>query len=93
MMAALAYACGRGGRMDRAHEQLARLSALAERRYVSASLLAQAHAGLGDREAALTWLEQARDARAPELAWLGVRPVFDTLRDDPRFAAILREVG
>ena len=57
--------------------------------YVSPSLVAQIHAGCGQAEAAIEWLYRASDVRAVDLAWLAVRPVFDTLRAHPRFNALV----
>ena len=42
---------------------------------------------------AFEWLEKAADARAADLAWLPVRPVFDSLRSEPRFPALLERLG
>lgn len=93
MTAALAYGFARAGQMDRARSALADLLAMAGARYVSPSLPAQVYAALGDSALALTWLERAADAHAADLAWLAVRPVFDALRPDPRFKAILQRLN
>jgi TolB-like protein/Flp pilus assembly protein TadD len=93
MTAALGYACARARAVDRAAEALGELTTLAERRYVSASLIAQLHAGLGDTAAALDWLDRAVDAHAADLGWLNVRPVFAGLRSEPRFKAVLARLG
>ena len=50
------------------------LLTLAEQRYVSPSLIAQVHAGFGDADLAVEWLERAIEVRAADLAWLAVRP-------------------
>jgi hypothetical protein len=62
-------------------------------RYVSPSLVAQVHEGLGDRGTALEWLETASFARSADLAWLSVRPVFDRLHSEPRFNALVARLG
>jgi eukaryotic-like serine/threonine-protein kinase len=85
MSAALAYAHARAGDAERARRLLAELLALMDERYVSPSLVAQVHAGLGELDVAVEWLARAHDIRAADLAWLAVRPVFDGLRSDPRF--------
>jgi serine/threonine-protein kinase len=89
MSAALAYACARAGHLERARGLLGQLVLLAEQRYVSPSLIAQVHAGLGDADVAFECLQRASDVRAIDLAWLAVRPVFDELRADPRFNALV----
>jgi eukaryotic-like serine/threonine-protein kinase len=92
MHAAMGYACARAGQTSRAHDALDTLTALAAQRYVSPSLFAQIHAGLGETDAALDRLEQARDGRAADLAWMAVRPVFDRLRHEARFRAVQRSM-
>jgi serine/threonine-protein kinase len=93
MTAALGYALGRAGHAERAREAIRELTVLAASRYVSPSLLAQIHAGLGDAQAALDALERAVSARAADLAWLSVRPVFDRLHSEPRFNALVARLG
>jgi serine/threonine-protein kinase len=92
-IAAVGYAFGRAGNIDRARRALAELIALSNQRYVSPSLVAEVHAGLGDTESALEWLGKAGEARAPELAWLATRPVFDRLRSEARFHALQEKLG
>jgi len=92
MIAAIGYVAARAGTSSRAREALASLETLSTKRYVSPSLLAQVYAGLGERDAALTWIEKARDLRAADLAWIAVRPVFDDLRGEPRFEAVRRRM-
>ena len=93
MRAALAYAFARAGQDDRARQELAELHRISGERYVSPSLVAQVYAGLGETTPALEWLERARDVRASDLAWLSVRPVFDALRSEPRFGAVVATLG
>jgi len=49
--------------------------------------------GLGDRDKAFEWLEKSYLERSNSLLWLGVSPLFDPLRADPRFDDMLRRVG
>ena len=93
MIAARGYAFARAGASARAREALGVLITMSGNRYVSASLVAQVHAALGEPTLALDWLERAADAHAADLAWLRVRPVFDTLRGETRFGAILERVA
>ncbi len=48
------------------------------------------HAGQTDR--ALHWLEQAYETRNPNLPYISVAPVFDALRGEPRFRALLQKM-
>ena len=51
------------------------------------------HIGLGDTDRAFEWLDKAFEARDWQMALLKVEPIFDDLRSDPRFAALLERVG
>lgn len=91
--AALAYALGRSGDAEGARSLLLDLSSQAAERYVSPGLQAQVLMGLGEHEPALGWLEKAAEARASDLAWLRVRPVFRPLASEPRFQALVVRLG
>ena len=47
----------------------------------------------GDHEGALQAFARALDERDPSMVWLGVDPRVDPLRQDPRFAAMLKQLG
>ena len=93
MDAVLAHARAANGDAAGARALLATLERKRETRYVSAALIAQVHLGLGARDEALAWLERARAENDLELTYLGVRTVYDPLRDTPRFRSILEETG
>ena len=63
------------------------------RDWVSPMSLALLSIKAGERESAFDWLEKAREERQPWLTYLRVDPVFDPLRDDPRFDALVKKVG
>ena len=48
---------------------------------------------IGNREKALAGLEQALDADFTGLSLLKVDQAWDSVRADPRFAAVVRRVG
>ena len=50
-------------------------------------------AGLGDKDEAMAWLEKAWEEHDPWMTALGVEFMFDPLRSDPRFQALLSRVG
>ena len=81
----------KAGERKRAQEILERLET--SKTYVSAAELAVLYAALGRREQAFTFLEKGFAARDAQLQFLAVDPAFDSLRDDPRFADLLRRVG
>ena len=55
--------------------------------------LALNYTGLGEREQALDWLEQAYKEHASAFILLKITPALDTLRSEPRFQALLEKVG
>jgi TolB-like protein len=48
---------------------------------------------LGDRAAALDWLEKSYESRDYWLLFINVDPEMDPIRSDPRFQAIVRRLG
>jgi serine/threonine protein kinase len=57
------------------------------------TVLAWNYAPLGERDLALDALEKGLEIRSPYLVYLKVDPLLDSLRDEPRFKALLRKVG
>lgn len=55
--------------------------------------IARGFVRLGNKDGAFTWLEKAIDARATGVWGLKVDPAFDSLRSDPRFAKLLRQMN
>jgi len=91
--AALGNAYAAAGEEAKARTLVEELTQLSAKRYISPVLIAQIHAGLGDREEAFNQLGQAFKKRATELAWIQVRPSFDSIRSDPRFPELCRRIG
>jgi len=56
-----------------------------------ASSLAQLYATLGDKDAALRWLERAVEQRDVWL-YLKTDPAYDNIRSDPRFQSLVRRM-
>ena len=85
----LAYGYAVTGQRADAKRLIEMLVASDGTRYVPPFHIALAYAGLGDKDAAIRWLERAYDERASFMDGLNVTPGFDVLRSDPRFAALL----
>jgi len=79
--------------MDAAHSALDNLIRMNERQQVDPLYLANAYVGLDDRDHALEWLGKAEALHSVSLTSLKVDPLYDPLRSDPRFAALLREMN
>lgn len=93
MLAALGHAYAAWGKRSEAQKVLKELRDLSGRRYVSSYYIAMLHAGLGEREQALIWLEKAYQERSAWLVMIKVEPGLDILRVDPRFQEMLRGIG
>ncbi len=61
--------------------------------YVTPWQVATLYTRAGMREEALDWFEKAYQAHDLNMPYLSVDPVFDDLRDDPRFQAMLKRMG
>ena len=88
----LAYAYAVAGERAEAKRLIESLVASNGSRYVPPFHIALAYAGLGDKDAAFSWLERAYEERASFMDGLNVTPGFDILRSDPRFAALLKRM-
>jgi eukaryotic-like serine/threonine-protein kinase len=88
----LGHCYAAAGRRTEARAVLAELEARAATGYVASATRAIVYAGLGDRDHAFAWLDKAYDERDWVLRELKAYPLFDGLRSDPRFAALLRRM-
>jgi TolB-like protein len=88
----LAASLGRAGRRQEARAIYDRLLALSHRRPVTYEALALAALGAGDTPLALDWLERGVRDHSFYLVFLNDDPLFDPLRSEARFAAILRQL-
>lgn len=84
------HACA--GCTDRSRSVLARLHELAAARPVYSGAFALIHMALGETGQALDWLERGCENRELPLSSLRVHPVYDPLRGEARFQAILRRI-
>ncbi len=83
----------RANRRDAALEVIAGLQEDVRATGVGRYEIALVYAGLGDKEKAFEWLENAYHAHDVGLVYLKIDPCLDPLRSDPRFADLLRRVG
>lgn len=88
-----AFVLAAGGNHREASSELAALEAERNQRYVSAWEIARTYAVMSDADNAIAWLQAAIDERAPMTLFAGVHAALDPIRDDPRFAGILRSIG
>jgi len=91
--ATLAHALALTNQREEAVSILQQLEDASERSYVPPYWPAIVCAGLGDKAAALDWLEKGYEQRDVWLVWLKMDPRFDGLRAETRFENLLRRVG
>jgi tetratricopeptide (TPR) repeat protein len=89
----LGAALAMAGRREEALAQVARLDALSQRRWVSPFYRAIQSMALGDTDAAFAHLDQACIEREGWMPSVATFPMFDPLRDDVGFAALLTRIG
>jgi eukaryotic-like serine/threonine-protein kinase len=83
-LASLAHGLAAAGRDAEARRALDGLLQRMEREYVSPYDLATVYAGLGEADAAFTWLRRAAEERSLFIVHVGWDARFDRIRDDPR---------
>ena len=81
------------GRRKEAQEILALLIARSREEYVAPLNMARVYAGLGDRGRACEWLEKAYQKGGIHWPFWLVDPMWDSLRSEPRFVAVVNKVG
>jgi len=87
------YLHGLLGERSQALQMIEELKAISKPRFVPGFFYALVYAGLGDNDQAFAWLEKTCDERFVRLVYLGVEPLWDPLRSDPRFTKVVRRVG
>ncbi len=92
-LALLGYSHARLGARKESLQVIEALKAASKESFVPALFVALVYAGLEDKDQAFTWLEKAYEERFNRLAYLKVEALWDPLRSDTRFAALLRRVG
>jgi len=90
--ATLAYAYAKSGQRTQALRTIEELVKRSERSYVPSTLIAATYAAVGDHQEASRWLHKAVQQRDGILIFLNVDPMFEDLRSDPRYRAIIQQV-
>jgi TolB-like protein len=87
------YLMGTLGRTEEARSVIAALEARRQNDYAPALPIAWTCLGIGETAAALDWLETAWAEREPYLGLLMVFPGYDSIREQPRFRRLTRELN
>jgi uncharacterized protein YqfA (UPF0365 family) len=59
---------------------------------VRATMIARNYLAGGDIDRAIEWLERAYEAHEPQMPYMRF-PIYDSIRSDPRFQALLRRMN
>ena len=89
----LGYAYAISGDRAKAEQALRELEELAKRQYVSPTAFATIYLGLGEKEKCLDWLEKAYEQQDSACWYLKIDQIYDSVRNEPRFQAILKKIG
>src|SRR5437762_4169877 len=88
----LGYAYAISGDRPKAEQILGELEELAKHQYVNSSAFAAIYLGLGEKEKALDWLDVAYENQESACWLLKVDPIYDSVRNEPRFQALVKKV-
>jgi TolB-like protein/Flp pilus assembly protein TadD len=92
-LAALGHGYAVAGKRSEAEKILNELKELSKRRYFPQYFIALIYVGLDNKNQAFESLEKAFAERSANLTVLKAEPMFDPLRSDARFQALLQRVG
>jgi tetratricopeptide (TPR) repeat protein len=88
-----AYVYGSAGNQREARRAFHKLEQVSRSGRTDPSAMVSGYIGLGNKDLALLWLEKSVSEHSPALTSLKVNPLYDSLRNDPRFQKQLRRVG
>ncbi len=93
ILAALGYAEAKAGKREVALRIEQELLQMAKVRYVPADDLAVISLGLEKKDQALQYLDLAIRDRCPWMPFLGMDPIFNSLKENSKFQALLQKVS
>jgi TolB-like protein/Tfp pilus assembly protein PilF len=86
------YAYAMAGKNAEAHRVLDDLKGPSKGRFGIAFSITRIHAALGEKDEAFEWLRKSCDERESWVIWIKVDPTLQSLRSDPQFARVLKEM-
>jgi tetratricopeptide (TPR) repeat protein len=87
-----AFAYGRVGQKTEARALVQRLEQPPDGVWVDPAVIAQAYGGLGETDRAIEWARTALEERSPLMIYMKTSAMWDPVRSDPRFQAMLRQM-
>lgn len=89
----LGYAYAKAGKKDHATKILDQLLAFSRRGFVASSEAAMVYTGLGEKDKAFEWLDRALQEHDQPLGFIKTANIWESLRTDPRYAALVKKMG
>lgn len=81
------------GKLERTRQCLLELKEVTKSHYASSVSFGIIHAALGEMDEAFKDMNKAFEEGAPVIRGLKTDPLFDNMRQDPRFASLMRRAG
>lgn len=88
----LGYAYALSGRKREAQKMLNELEKKSTQQYISSIYFSTIYIGLGEKDRAFEWLEKAYNERSVWLIYIHRSPIYDSIRSDPRYTALLKKM-
>jgi TolB-like protein/Flp pilus assembly protein TadD len=92
-LASLGVAYSSAGMKQEMLNVLKQMQEVSKHHYQSPHNMALAQLGTGDQDKLLDYLEQAYSERESMMVFLAVTPIFDNVRNEPRYQELLRKMG
>jgi tetratricopeptide (TPR) repeat protein len=93
MLVVAGYAYGRSGRLADAERVITRFREISKTQYVIPCFVAAVFGSMGEKDKAFAELEKSIEQRDSWFRWAKVDPMFEPLRDDPRYKDVLKRMG
>jgi len=93
MLMVAGYAYGRSGRRADAESVIEKFREISKTQYVIPSFVAVVFGAMGEKDRAFAELDKSIEQRDSWFRWAKVEPLFDPLRDDPRYRDLLKRMG
>ncbi len=89
----LGYVYAKAGKKDDANKVLNQLLEFSKQGYTISVEIAVVYAGLEDKNKVFEWLEKGYDEQSTGLGYIKILHIWDGLRSDPRYTALLKKIG
>ena len=89
----LGYAYAISGDRAKAEQALRELEESGETAIRQSNAFATIYLGLGEKEKTLDWLEKAYEQQDSACWYLKIDQIYDSVRNEPRFQALLKKIG